>query len=178
MLSPVHHGEQSVHTLKELARSYLTLTQDLTRVMNRIKGLYRSWGIRCAGGAVYTAAPRRLAGQIARAWYPPTSRSALPTTGPPETLTPASAEELLAESHNHPASKLPCEVPTLGPIRVALVIALMQTPHRFRTKRQLWAYRRPSVGDPRHWRIPVRCWGAATIQEGCHSLGPQRKPQS
>jgi len=52
MLSPVHHGEQSVHTLKELARSYLTLTQDLTRVMNRIKGLYRSWGIRCAGGAV------------------------------------------------------------------------------------------------------------------------------
>jgi hypothetical protein len=52
MLSPVYHGEQGVHTLKELARSYLTLTKDLTRVMNRIKGLYRSWGIRCAGGAV------------------------------------------------------------------------------------------------------------------------------
>ncbi len=28
----------------------------------------------------------------------------------------------------------------LGPIRVALLIALIQTPHRFRTKRQLWAY--------------------------------------
>jgi hypothetical protein len=55
-------------------------------------------------------------------------------------LTPASAEELLAESHNHPASKLLCEVPSVGPIRVALVIALLQTPHRFRTKRQLWAY--------------------------------------
>jgi len=27
-----------------------------------------------------------------------------------------------------------------GPIRVALLIALIQTPHRFRTKRQLWAY--------------------------------------
>jgi transposase len=27
-----------------------------------------------------------------------------------------------------------------GPIRAALLIALMQTPQRFRTKRQLWAY--------------------------------------
>jgi len=28
----------------------------------------------------------------------------------------------------------------LGPIRAALLIALLQTPQRFRTKRQLWAY--------------------------------------
>ena len=34
LLSPVYHGERSVRTLKELARSYLTLTKDLTRVMN------------------------------------------------------------------------------------------------------------------------------------------------
>jgi hypothetical protein len=44
--------------LKELARSYLTITKDLTRVMNRLKALYRSWGIPCAGnetnGAVTT----------------------------------------------------------------------------------------------------------------------------
>jgi len=29
--------------LKELGRSYLTITKDATRVMNRIKALYRSW---------------------------------------------------------------------------------------------------------------------------------------
>jgi transposase len=28
----------------------------------------------------------------------------------------------------------------MGPIRAALLIALLQTPDRFRTKRQLWAY--------------------------------------
>jgi transposase len=28
----------------------------------------------------------------------------------------------------------------IGPIRSALLVALIQTPHRFRTKRQLWAY--------------------------------------
>ena len=29
---------------------------------------------------------------------------------------------------------------SIGPIRAALLVALLQTPHRFRTKRQLWAY--------------------------------------
>ena len=39
LLSPVYHGESGVGMLKELARSYLTITKDLTRVRNRIKGL-------------------------------------------------------------------------------------------------------------------------------------------
>ena len=33
-----------------------------------------------------------------------------------------------------------CQIPSIGPIRAALLIALLQTPHRFRTKRQLWSY--------------------------------------
>jgi transposase len=56
LLSPVYHGENGVGTLKELARSYLTLTRDATRVRNRLKALYRSWAIACAGQKVY--APR------------------------------------------------------------------------------------------------------------------------
>src|SRR6202049_241990 len=39
LLAPVYHGDCGVRTLRELARSYLTITKDLTRVMNRIKGL-------------------------------------------------------------------------------------------------------------------------------------------
>jgi transposase len=46
----------------------------------------------------------------------------------------------LRESKKHPAHPLLRQIPLLGPIRVALLIALLQTPHRFRTKRQLWAY--------------------------------------
>jgi hypothetical protein len=48
--------------------------------------------------------------------------------------------ELLTESKKHAAHQLLRQIPLLGPIRVALLIALLQTPHRFRTKRQLWAY--------------------------------------
>ena len=32
------------------------------------------------------------------------------------------------------------QIPGIGPIRAALLVALLQTPDRFRTKRQLWAY--------------------------------------
>ena len=36
-LSSVYHGENGVRALKELARSYLTVTKDLSQVMNRLK---------------------------------------------------------------------------------------------------------------------------------------------
>src|SRR5205823_2697227 len=55
-LKPVYHGEHGIRTLKELSRSYLTISKDLGRVMNRVKALYRSWSIPCAGQQVY--APR------------------------------------------------------------------------------------------------------------------------
>jgi transposase len=36
--------------------------------------------------------------------------------------------------------KLLRSIPSIGPIRAALLVALMQTPHRFRTKRQFWSH--------------------------------------
>jgi hypothetical protein len=47
---------------------------------------------------------------------------------------------LLAESRKHKAAKLLRQIPCIGPIRAARLIARMQTPHRFRSKRQLWTY--------------------------------------
>src|ERR1700720_2360063 len=56
MLRPVYHGENGLRTLRELGRSYQTISKDLTRVMNRLKALYRGGRIPCAGTRVY--APR------------------------------------------------------------------------------------------------------------------------
>jgi len=39
--------------LRELARSYLTIVKDVSRVMSRLKAIYRSWAIPCAGRDVY-----------------------------------------------------------------------------------------------------------------------------
>jgi hypothetical protein len=60
-IKSVYHGEHGLRTLKELARSYLTISKDLTRVMNRLKALYRSWAIPCAGKEVWRNGSARSA---------------------------------------------------------------------------------------------------------------------
>jgi Transposase len=59
LLSSVFHEDTGLRAVKELARSYLTMTKDLTRAMVRLKALYRSWAIPCATKQVY--APRHCA---------------------------------------------------------------------------------------------------------------------
>ena len=141
LLTPVYHGESGVRTLRELGRSYLTVTQDLTRVMNRLKAVYRSWAIPCAGQAVYL--PRHRAAWLEKLREAGVRRRAEKLYQQLDCLVRIRKEtrkELMAESRKHPASALLQQIPRLGPIRVALLIALIQTPHRFRTKRQLWNY--------------------------------------
>ena len=57
-LNPVYHGEHGLRSLKELVRSYLTITKDLGRVMTRVKAIYRSWAIPCTGKQVYASCHR------------------------------------------------------------------------------------------------------------------------
>src|SRR3982074_3733552 len=140
-LSEVYHGENGVRTLKELARSYLTISKDLGRVMNRVKALYRSWAIPCAGTQVYAPRHRsewlskiREAGVRRRAELYYQQLDAL------RFLRQQARKELLAEARKHSATKLLRQIPGIGSLRAAHLMALMQTPHRFRTKRQLWNY--------------------------------------
>jgi transposase len=141
LLSPVYHGEAGVRTLKELARSYLAITRDLTRVMARLKAIYRSWAIPCAGEQVY--APRHRAEWLAKISEPGVRRRAqfyYQQFDALAVLRQEARRELLAKGGKHRATKLLRQIPAIGPIRAALLLALLQTPHRFRTKRQLWAY--------------------------------------
>ena len=41
MLRAAYDGENGLGTLRELARSYLTISKDMRRVMSRLKALYR-----------------------------------------------------------------------------------------------------------------------------------------
>jgi transposase len=141
LLTPVYHGESGVRTLRELSRSYLTLTKDLTRVMNRLKALYRSWAIPCVGEKVYS--PRHRSAwleQLSEAGVRRRAEQLYQQLDILLLIRRDARRELLRESRKHPAHELLRQIPQLGPIRVAILIALVQTPHRFRTKRQLWAY--------------------------------------
>jgi transposase len=141
MLRPVYHGENGLRTLRELGRSYQTISQDLNRVMNRLKALYRGWGIGCAGTQVY--APRYREEWLQKIEHAGVRRRAellyQPLDGL-QALRRTLRPELLAESRKHKATKLLRQIPRIGPIRATRLLALMQTPHRFHSKRQLWTY--------------------------------------
>jgi transposase len=55
-------------------------------------------------------------------------------------LRPEARRDLLAESKKHKAWKRLSAIPSIGPIRAAVLLGILQTPHRFRTKRPLWNY--------------------------------------
>ena len=124
-----------------VGRSYQTLSQDLNRVMNRIKALYRGWSIPCAGSRA--DAPRyrqEWLGKIEHAGVRRRAELLYQQLDGLQALRGTLRPELLAESRKHKAAKLLRQIPCIGPIRAARLIALMQTPHRFRSKRQLWTY--------------------------------------
>jgi transposase len=140
-LRAVYHGSPHRSALKELARTYLNLVQDSTRVMLRLKALFRARAIPTPGRAVYQPAGRA-------AWL-----AQLPDAGVRfraemlyaelevlARLRPRAKTALLAEAAQDPAWRLLQTIPFLGTVRVALLLAVLQTPWRFRTKRHLWGY--------------------------------------
>ena len=140
-LRAVYHGSPHREALKELARTYLNLVQDGTRVMLRLKALFRARGIRTPGTRVYRPAGRA-------AWL-----AQLPGRGVQfraevlyaeldvlQALRPKAKAAMLTEAKRDPAWAVLRSIPFLGPVRVALLLATMQTPWRFRTKRNRWAY--------------------------------------
>jgi transposase len=140
-LSAVYHGEHGLRTQKELVRSYLTITKDLGRVMTRVKALYRSWAIPCRGKQVY--APQHRAEWLEKISEPGVRRRAefyYQQLDALRSLRQQVRRELLAESKKHEAWKQLCQIPSIGPIRAAVLLGILQTPHRFRTKRQLWTF--------------------------------------
>src|ERR1700684_2443 len=137
MVRSVYHGENGVRALRELARSYLTISTDLIRV----KAIYRSWGIPCRGKQVYAERYRaEWLGKIQEVGVRRRAEFYYQQFDALRALRQQVRRALLSEAQKHEAWKLLREIPFIGPIRAALLIALMQTPHRFRSKRQLWSY--------------------------------------
>ena len=115
--------------------------KDVTRVMSRLKAIYRSRGIGCGGRDVYY--PKHRAAWLAKIPEPGLRRRAEHLYEELDMLQPLRQRrdaEMLVESRKHAVTSRLRQIPCIGPIRSALLLALLQTPHRFRTKRQLWAY--------------------------------------
>jgi transposase len=141
-LRAVYHGQTGIRALKELAHGYESLVSDMTRVMNRIKAIYRARGVRCSGTSVYRSCHREQwlsqlqeeSGVRKRAEYLYRELDTL------RQLRREARRDMIREAQRHRAYKILRQVPGLGPVRIAQIIAVVGTPYRFRTKRQFWAY--------------------------------------
>jgi transposase len=166
-LKPVYHGGCGLRALRELARSYLTLVSDSTRVMNRLKAIYRGRGLASKGTRLYS--PRYRQAWLEQLREPGVRRRSELLYRQLDLLLPLRYEakkSLLAESRKHAAQKVLLSIPTLGPVRVAILMAVIQTPHRFRTNRKLWTY----AG------LGVVTRSSANYQLVCGQLTRSRKP--
>jgi transposase len=141
MLTPVYHGQNSTATLKELCRSYAGLTEDTTRVMSRIKAVYRSQAIPHTGKTIYGKRRRQeWIEQLAQGGLRCRTERLYQQLDLLQGLRRQARADLIQEVRKYDASRILRGIPFLGPIRSAILIGRIQTPHRFRTKRQLWTY--------------------------------------
>jgi len=139
-LQPVYHGQRGMRRLKEVARGYEGLVRDSVRVKNSTKAVFRSQGIRTTS-AVYKPEARQewleklpANGLRHRAGWLLSQHDFV------EALRNEAEDALLKEAKKHRPWKLLQTVPGIGPVRAAQIVAYVDTPFRFRTKRQYWAY--------------------------------------
>jgi transposase len=140
-LTPIYHGERSTRAVKELTRSYVSIVADGARIKNRLKSLFRGRGIECRGAGVYSPDERKD-------WLSKLDSTAVCTRALRlweqldlvERLSEEAEKDLVTETRRHAATRVLRSVPGIGPIRAAVILGLASTPHRFRTKRQFWAY--------------------------------------
>src|SRR5271157_2110427 len=130
LLSPVYHVQNSTAAVKHLGRSYAALTEDTTRIMGRLKALYRSQAIACAGQKPYGSRHREeWLAQLADSGLQRRARRLYQELDLLQELRRQARHDLILECGKHSETKLLRTVPWLGPIRAALLIGRVQTPH-------------------------------------------------
>ena len=133
-------------SLRQAERGYATTQKDLTRCRIRLKQLMLSRGVH-APSQELLAGPEERERWIAR--LPEGTHARARILGAMVDAMSSCHDDaralLLKESRGVRAIKWVKSVPGIGPIRAAQVVSAVISPHRFRTKRQLWAYSRLAV---------------------------------
>jgi transposase len=140
-LRPVYHGSTHLTDLKEFTRAYQSLVEDSTRVMLRIKALFRARAIATPGSAVYQEAGREeWLAALGDGGVRFRAETLLAELDVLRYLWPKAKAAMIAEARRDPVWPVLHSIPFFGPVRVSLLLATVGNPWRFRTKRQLWAY--------------------------------------
>jgi transposase len=123
-LKPVFHGAPEVLRLKELVRSYNTLVEDSTRVMQRIKAMFRGRAIQTPGVSVYRPSQRKEWLSKLEGGARERAQSLLTQLDLLLELRPAAKAAMIATARRQAAWKVLHTIPFFGPVRVAEILAI------------------------------------------------------
>ena len=145
LLRAVFHDDTGLRTLREMARSYLTITKDVTRVMRRLKALYRARLFRVEVNKFTRRAIVPNGWKITEASVRRRAELYYQQLDALRVLHQQAKKELLAEGRKHTV-KLLRQIPSIGPIRSSVGCNSTNTasvPHQEATVELQWS----SVGD-------------------------------
>lgn len=137
----LEYPKNKISSIHELVRTHENLISDCIKVMSRIKAIYRSQAIKCAGTAVYQASKRdEWLGKLTEPGLRFRAELFFRELDTLIDLRKQARLEMLQQARRHKDFKRLCQIPGLGFVSVSRLIAQVGTPFRFQTKRQFWKY--------------------------------------
>src|SRR5438876_731536 len=110
-------------------------------VISRVKAIFRGRAIGTAGEGVYRPSQRAAwLGKLEGGGVQSRAASLLTQRDVLLELRNKARAAMIDEARRQPGWKVLRSVPFFGPVRVAILLAVIGTPFRFRGKRQLWPY--------------------------------------
>jgi len=149
-LSAVYQPQNDRRAIyKAAALHYIDLRNQLIRLKQKIKAMYRHWGIiNIFTDSVYTKAGRErylneikhrpIRNQLVRLYH---------LMDQTEQMRNKALRAMITRGRNYPEVREFMKIPGIGDIHANLFDAFIQTPHRFAKKSQLWKYCRLSITD-------------------------------
>jgi len=126
--------------LRAAVRSHRMVVDDVVRLKNRLRSLYRSRGLHETGATMFLPSKRQDWERRLPAPLATTAATLAIELDALEQLKTQAEARLETEAQRVSIVRRLMTAPAIGVVRAAQIVATVVTPHRFRTKRQFWSY--------------------------------------
>ena len=141
-IKPVHHGNPQRQEFKELVLHYHDLTRQITRFKNKLKAEFIAKAVPVKGPSVYNPALLKL--RLRKLSQSPLSqdqaRNYSAILNQIVELRFGVLKKIRSFFRRYPEINQFRRIPGIGQISAFTISAIIDTPHRFANKRQLWSY--------------------------------------
>jgi transposase len=141
-IKEIHHPLGQRRRFRELITAYHDTNKSIVRIKNKIKAKFLQNGIQCPGKTVYSSKQRAEWRQ--KLPQEPALLVIIDSLWQQLDQIQDNLESILAEAkleaNRYPEIELIDEIPGIGFIIAATIVAILENPHRFANKRKVWAY--------------------------------------